>query len=153
MHPPSGFTSLVAFLALLTKATADDSSPFELKSHVLNPPDSTLDGLYFTAFDYHPGGFFFGTLAQPTESNPALVSVLTGTAGNQTLETSNLDGFGTAYISIAPGSTTAPAVYDSVQLVPGVATTFGLQFVNNVLEWTDVGGNFYGKFSVTLRSL
>ncbi len=158
MHPPSGFTSLVAFLALLTKAAADNSAPFELISHVLNPPDPTLDGLYLTAFSYHPGGFFFGTLAEPSDSNPALVSVLTGTAaqlaaGNGTIEISNVDGTDSVYFQIAPGDATAPSVYDSVQLVPGEATTFGLQFVGDVLNYQDVEGSFYGKFSVTLRSL
>lgn len=151
MHFPSGSTPLVAFLALLTKATAQDSPPFELKSHVLSPPDSTLDGLYFTAFDYHPGGFFFATLSAPSASNPALVSVLTGPTGNKTLETTNdLDSFGSAYLEIAPGSTIAPSVYDSLQLVPGRQTTFGLHFVGDVLKWKDVKGKFYGKFSVIL---
>lgn len=150
MHLPSGLTPLVAFLALLTEATAQDSAPFKLKSHVLSPADPTLDGLYFNGFSYHPGGFFFATLSAPSDSNPALVSVLTGPAGNKTLKTSNFDGEDTLYLEIAPGSTTAPAVYDSVQFVPGEETTFGLHFANNVLKWEDVKGKFYGKFAVTV---
>ena len=153
MHLPSGLTPLVAFLALLAEATAQDSAPFKLKSHVLSPLDPTLDGLYFNAFDYHPGGFFFATLSAPSASNPAIVSVLTGPAGNKTLKTSNLDGFDTLYLEISPSSTTAPAVYDSVQFVDGVETTFGLHFVDDVLTWKDVKGKFYGQFSITLRSL
>ena len=157
MHPPSGSKSLVAFFALLAKAAADNSAPFELKSHVLQPPNPTLDGLYFNAFDYHPGGFFFGTIDEPSDSNPALVSFLTGTAeqlatGNGTIETSDIDGFDSLYFQIAPGDPTAPSVYDYVGLVPGEATTFGLHFVGGVLEYKAINGEFYGKFSVTLRS-
>ena len=160
MHPPSGFTSLVAFLALLTKAAGDYSAPFLLKSHVLHPYISTLDGLYFTAFVYHPGGFIFGTLSTPSDTNPALVSVLNGTAaqlaaGNGTIETSNLDGFDTVYFQIAPGDPEfAPSVYDYVGLLPGegAATTFGLHFVGDVLKYKGIKGKFYGKFSATLRS-
>ena len=157
MHPPSGFTSLVAFLTLLTKATADNSTSFELKSHVLHPYIPTLDGLYFTAFSYHPGGFFFGTLAQPSDGNPPLVSFLTGTAaqlaaGNGTIETTNLDGFDSAFFQIAPGNDLQPSVYDFVGLLPGEATTFGLHFVDDVLKYKGVKGKFYGKFLVTLRS-
>ena len=153
MHLPSGFTPLVAFLALLAKTTAKDSAPFELKSHVLHPPNPSLDGLYFIAPGYHPGPFFFGALGEPSDAYPALVSVLTGTAGNRTLVTNSIDGFGDALIAIEPGSTDTPAAYDSVQLIPGVPTTYGLHFVNDVLKWKDVKGSFYGKIPVPLRSL
>ena len=151
MYLPSGFTPLVAFLALLAKSTAQDSAPFELVSHVIAPTDNTLNGLSLTGFSYHPGGFFYATLAQPTEGNPALVSILTGPTGNQTLETSNIDGFSSAYIAIGPGSTNSPSAYDSVDFVPGQETTFGFQFVSEdvgeILTWSGVAGDWYCKFS------
>ena len=146
MHLPSGLAPLVAFLGLLTKATAQDSAPFTLKSHVLAPANPPLNGLYFNTFSYHPGGFFFATLSATSASNPALVSVLTGPTGNQTLKTSNLPDFGTGYLEIAPGTDTAPSAYDSVQFVPGEETTFGLHFANGILKWRDVQGKFYGRF-------
>ena len=154
MHLLSGLTPLVAFLALLAKATAQDSAPFELASHVIEPTNNALNGLSLTAFSYHPGGFFYATLAQPTEGNPALVSVLTGPTGNQTLETSSIEGFTPAYIAIGAGSTNAPAAYDSVQFVPDQETTFGFQFVSDdvgdILTWNGVAGDWYCKFSITL---
>ena len=149
MHLPSGLTPLMAFLALLAKATAQDSAPFELASHVIEPTNDALNGLYLTAFSYHPGGFFYATLAQPTAENPALVSVLTGPAGNQTLETSSIEGFSPVYIAIGAGSTNAPAAFDSVQL-EGQETTFGFEFNDHVLTWTGVDGDWYCKFSITL---
>ena len=151
MHLPSSLTPLVAFLALLTKATAQDSAPFELKSQVILDGGSTFDGLYFTAFSYHPGGFYYATLSQPSDNgNPALVSVLTGPTGNQTLKTTNLDGYDAAYIAIGAGSTNAPAIYDSVTIVPSYPTTYGFTFVDDVLTWNEVAGEFYGTFSITL---
>ena len=151
MHVPSSFTPLVAFLALAANATAQDSAPFELVSHVIEPTDNTLNGLSLTAFSYHPGGFFYATLAQPTAGNPALVSILTGPTGNQTLETSSIDGFSPAYIAIGPGSTDSPSAYDSVDFVPDEETTFGFQFVSDdvgdILTWSGVEGDWYCKFS------
>ena len=150
MYLPAGLTPFMAFFALLAKATAQDSAPFELVSHVIEPTNNALNGLSLTAFSYHPGGFFYATLAQPTEGNPALVSVLTGPTGNQTLETSSIEGFTPAYIDIGPGSTNAPAAYDSVQFVPD-ETTFGFQFVSDdvgdILTWNGVAGDWYCKFS------
>ena len=159
MHWPSGLTSLVAFLALLSKVAAKHSAPFELKSHVLHPPNPTLDGLYLTAVECHPGPFFFAAIGVPSEAYPALVSVLTGTrkqlaAGNGTLESfgNNNIQFFNSDLQIAPGTVFLPSAYDSVDFVGGDGT-FGLHFVNDVLKWKDVKGEFYGKLSVPLRSL
>ena len=157
MYLPAGLTPFMAFFALLAKATAQDSAPFELVSHVIEPTNNALNGLSLTAFSYHPGGFFYAALAQPTEGNPALMSVLTGSTSNQTLETSSIEGFTPAYIDIGPGSTNAPAVYDSVQFVPDEETTFGFQFVSDdvgdILTWNRVAGDWYCKFSITLLIL
>ena len=158
MHWPSGLTSLVAFLTLLANVAAEQSAPFELKSHVLHPPNPTLDGLYLTAVEYHPGGFFFAAIGVPSEAYPTLVSVLTGThkqlaTGNGTLESlgnNNIQLFNSD-LQIAPGTVFLPSPYDSVEFV-GEDATFGLHFVNNVLKWKEVKGEFYGKLSVPLRS-
>ena len=159
MHWPSGLTSLVAFLALLAKVGAKQSAPFELKSHVLHPPNPTLDGLYLTAVEYHPGPFFFAAIGVPSEAYPALVSVLTGTrkqlaAGNGSFESfgNNDIQFGNSSFDIAPGSVFLPSSYDYVAFVEG-GVSFGWHFVNHVLKWKDVKGDFYGKISVPLRSL
>ena len=150
MHLPSSLTPFVAFLALLTKATAQDSTPFELVSHVIEPTDNTLNGLYLSAFSYHPGGFFYAVLAESSSGYTPIVNVLTGPTGNQTLRTSNIGGFDTAYIAIGPGSTNAPSAYDSVQFIPGQETTFGFQIVSSdpgdILTWNEVSGDWYCKF-------
>ena len=152
MHPQSRLKLLAPFLTFLTKAAANNSSPFELKSHVLSPTSSTLDGLYFTAFEYHPGNYFFGTITEASVST-ALVSVLTGTAaqlaaGNGTLATSDIpDNSEFVYFDIAPGDPEfAPSVYDYVGLVPAEPLTYGLHFVGGVLTYQGLTGQFYGKF-------
>lgn len=154
MHLPSSFTPLVAFLALLSKATAQDSEPFELVSHVIDPPDNTLNGLYLSAFSYHPGGFFYAVLASSSSGYTPTVNVLTGPTGNQTLRTSDIGGFDTAYIAIGAGSTNAPSAYDSVQFIPSQETTFGFQIdsteAGDILTWNEVNGDWYCKFSDTL---
>lgn len=152
MHSQLVLRFLAPFLAFLGTTAADNSAPFKLKSHVLHPPNPTLDGLYFTAFDYHPGGFFFGTIAAPSTSNPALVSFLTGTAadlanGNATLEISTpLPDATSYYFVIATGNPqTAPSVYDYVELRPDSAATFGLHFVGGVLKYSGFSGQYYGN--------
>lgn len=157
MHPQSGLRLLAPFLAFLTNAAADTSAPFELISHVLHPPNPTLDGLYYASFDFHPGGFYFGTISDPSVLSP-LVSFLNGTAeelaaGNGTLETTDIPGDSETYaFDISPGVPNyAPSVYDYVGLnPPGEVVTFGLHFVNGVLKYKGLKGHFYGKFLVEL---
>ena len=152
MHPQFVLRFLAPFLAFLATTAADNSAPFKLKSHVLHPPNPTLEGLYFTAFRYHPGGFYFGTIDEPSDSNSALVSFLTGTAtdlanGNGTLEISSpLPDATSYYFDIAKGSPQyAPSVYDYVGLRPDTATTFGFHFVGGVLKYKGFSGQYYGN--------
>ena len=158
MHWPSGLTSLVASLALLAKVAAKETAPFELKSHVLHPHNPTFDGLYLTAVQYHPGPFFFAALGAPSDGYPTIVSVLSGThrqlaTGNGTFEAlGNNDWLsGNSSFDIAPGNDILPSTYDYVQFVEG-GVSFGWHFVNDVLKWKDVKGEFYGKAPVPLRS-